>query len=155
MIASVDGDDLILELARGSSGNGALMRPQGKLILLPPGDAKLFGKQLGGLAHDHAVGRIGQAFLQRDYRLEMPGPEFGDGCRSLPESPGLVHVGERLDSLGGKQQGDTVLIDSTPPARMAVPLPVRMRAAASAIASMPEAQLRCTVIAGTSYGIPA
>ena len=53
----------------------------------------------------------------------------------------------------GKSSGIWVML-STPPTRKRSPCPAAMRWWAAVIASIPEAQLRCTVTAGTCCGTP-
>ena len=47
----LDGDDLVLELAGGDGGGGALLRAHGDFVLGLAGDLVLLGEVLGGDAH--------------------------------------------------------------------------------------------------------
>ena len=65
-------------------------------------------------------------------------------------SPGFPHARSGLACTQGAR-----VIDSTPPATSASASPARTACAASAIADMPEAHSRLTVMPGTSSGRPA
>ena len=131
------------------------MRLQRKHILRVARDALLPREDLRRLAHVQPADGIGEAELQPDARRRNPP---GETRRTRPAARRRAfRLRRRGEFPRGRfaveqRHGDML---STPPTRKSEPRPAAMRSYAVVIASKPEAQLRCTVTAGTSSGTPA